>query len=203
MPHDDKENRPVRFIRNDDSSNNRLLPPSKEDREAKRRDDEVRAREKELEKEQPEDEKFVTGEQVQAALNGLMGRISALLATKSELSSLAASINNVARSANANFLTEQQVRDIAKKAVPALLRNIDSVEQGTGEVMMLAPGGADGEDSVYFGTPIGFSVRGTKTLNYGIHAREYDSDGNLVDVGSETGGEDRTLKPTWDVARWI
>ena len=49
------------------------------------------------------------------------------------------------------------------------------------------------------------SVAGTKTLYYGVFLREYDADGNLVAAGSETipVPEGWSLRPTWDIGRWI
>lgn len=47
-----------------------------------------------------------------------------------------------------------------------------------------------------------FRVRGTKKLYLPPVLREYDADGNLVAVGSETGGVGRRLLPTWDYVRW-
>jgi hypothetical protein len=49
----------------------------------------------------------------------------------------------------------------------------------------------------------GFAVRGTKTLFMVIALREYDEDGDLVAIGSESSplATGHTLEPTWDWTR--
>lgn len=47
---------------------------------------------------------------------------------------------------------------------------------------------------------VGDEIRGTKELYKVVAAREY-AGGVLIEAGSETGGSDRLLLPTWDYTR--
>jgi hypothetical protein len=141
------------------------LPPRESERKAPMQGDESRRRveiprqeqPKEPPREQPKEKSegnvYVTKVEVQAAIDGLMGRIAALVATKGELDNLNMAIASVARNVDANFATKDQAKQIAKDAVPMTIRDIDSSKsERSGNVAMLSQGGSSGTDKIYFGT---------------------------------------------------
>ena len=100
------------------------------------------------------------------------------------------------------FVDENRVKQIAKEAVPLSLRGLDSDSlRKTGDTLRLVSNPAG--DSASWQVAAGFNPAGDKVLYYGIFLREYDEDGNLIAIGAETGGADRSLKLTYDVGRWI
>jgi hypothetical protein len=141
------------------------LPPREAERKAPMQGDEGRRQrvevpEQELRKELPKEEVkgnvYVTKAEVQDALNALMAQIANLVATKTDLNNINMAISNVSRNIGANFVTRQQAEEISKKAIPPILRDLDSdTAKRQGNVLMLA-NGANGEerksDSAYWGS---------------------------------------------------
>ena len=159
----------------------------------------------EPEKEKPVESDFVTRKDVAKVLNGLIKSFERQFVSQSANRQFQ---QEILRELNQNdFVTEQEAVNIASAAVPETLRGLDSTSAArTGTQLLLAPGGADGEDSAYWGTAVaGISAKGTKTLYYGLFLREYDEDGTIVAIGDEVTPlpAGHTLKLTYDVGRWI
>lgn len=95
------------------------------------------------------------------------------------------------------FVTRSEV-DGMLSGIPPQIRTMGSaVMVSTGRFLQL-PG--DGAQTAIWGEldpPEGGIVRGSKVLYEVPVLREYNSDGALVDVGSETGGAGTTLQGTW------
>lgn len=96
-------------------------------------------------------------------------------------------------------------------AYPEVLRLGQASDDGTGTVV---------PPVAYWGTlpASGLTARGDKVLYMGVFLREYDEDGVIVAPGSEIERRNyatqaeyeaalaeakHTLRPTWDVARWV
>jgi len=102
-------------------------------------------------KTKPEDRPVTVGE-LQALISGMTKTIiGGFSSTKNDLERVVGSFNARYLELVRRSLTKEQVEVIARNAVPACLRNLDS-SQRQGIVLMLAPGQAGGQDSAYFGT---------------------------------------------------
>jgi hypothetical protein len=158
-----------------------------------------------------------TRPEVDAALRGLaQGVGKRFLAQEKDVKE---KIDAVLRGvSNQDYVTGDRAKQIAREAVPQTIRNIDAaVVQRTGNQLLLAPGGASGNDSVYFGTVVsGLSAKGDKVLYKGVFLREYDAAGVIVAAGSDINPADyatqalyeaaltaagHSLKATWDWMR--
>lgn len=147
---------------------------------------------------------LVTMGQVQAALNGLMGRIAALCATKGDLARVEAALAGVAASSNRNFVSRDEARKIAERAVPEMLRDISNGDKRAGNVLLLSPGGEGKRDSVYFGqikpgTKLPAGEAATPHLVWDAESGKW-SVGRIVPAGS-----DENPHLIWDTATagWI
>ena len=157
-------------------------------------------------------EKPISREEVMALINvltdfvkGVATGIDGKFATIDSVNGVA---NKILQDINRRgYQNQQQVQDIAKDAVPPSFQGFDSDStRKTGDTLKLISGATSGTGDKIVAVPSaagGLNAKGTKTLYYGIFLREYDSGGNIVAPGSETGGAGTTLDPTWDVARWI
>ena len=106
------------------------------------------------EKKEPEVPDYVTREEVQSAINGLMERIAALCASKDDLNEILTTISMLNVTLATNYTTKKEAQAIAESVVPPSIRDIDTMEsQRAGNILMLSPGGDSGRDSCYWGTP--------------------------------------------------
>jgi len=150
----------------------------------------------------PDLSRFPTRGEVQTALNGLMGRMAALLVTKAELKGITTYINSVVVSLKNLFVTRREAKQIAREAVPLTLRNLDSsLAQRTGNFLKLLPGGTTGgPDSAYWGTAQEFEPKGSKVLYKSAILREYDAAGNIVAIDSELQPSDYLTQTAYEAA---
>ena len=165
------------------------------------------AKQKDVEKQRTADDQkakltYPTRFEVQKVFNVFAGQIA-----KANDQAQAATTAATIAASNRDAMTDDRVKTIVRSLVPAELIGLGTgagaTIPGTGNVLMRTPGVQGATPSAFWGDVIaGFNIKGTKTLYYVVAAREYmNSDGSLVAVGSETGGADRNLKPTWDVLR--
>ena len=147
---------------------------------------------------------YATKAQVANAINSIAKGLAERMVTREVVT---VAVDKILQEVNADFITRKEAEKISEDAVPAVLRDLDdNAAEGMGNMLLLQPGGEGGKDKAYWGTVVaGLSAKGDKVLYKGIFLREYDEDGTIVTVGSETTPlpEGHTLKGTWDVTRWI
>lgn len=106
-------------------------------------------------------ERFVTVAEVQELINSLTNSIKTGFVLKPDLDRAMASVQLANFELRNRIPTDKSISDIAKESIPACLRDLDSSDSGRqGNVLMLLPGGLDGQDTTYFGTVKTASVAG-------------------------------------------
>lgn len=93
------------------------------------------------------------------------------------------------------FITMPEARAIARDAVPASLRDLDSTA-GTGNVLTLGGNGA----AAWGILKALLEIKGDKVLYKGVSLREYDEDGELVAVGDEIDPADYSTQEEYEEA---
>ena len=115
---------------------------------------ERQAIETEKQEQKPEDKPITVGE-IQVALNKLMASIAMAMGGVSN------SINEKIRDIGNIYATQDQAKQFAQDAVPSMLRSLSTsgsadptggANPSAGNVVMVQPGGKDGQDSAYVGT---------------------------------------------------
>jgi hypothetical protein len=130
---------------------------------------------KEPEKEPTGADRYVTLAEVQKVIDDLTKSIATGFSTKDELNRQVAILQLQAFETNKLIPSDDDIKDLAKKEVPACLRELDSAgTERQGNVLMLQPGSGGTKDSTYFGTvkasgggfdwakaSLGFTISGT------------------------------------------
>lgn len=91
-----------------------------------------------------------------------------------------AAIQQTAENLARTFITMPQARAIARDAVPASIRDLDSTA-GTGNVLTLGGNGA----AAWGILKALLEIKGDMVLFKGVFLREYDENGTIVAAGSE------------------
>ena len=181
--------------------------------------------ESEQEKEAPKkkEEKPVSRSEVQNVINSLVNSIEKMaikfkqsFITKNDIRDIKDKI--LMDMEEQGYVTLEEIKQIAKDAVPPSLRGLDSdPTRKLGDTLKLLSGQPGiSDDKAIWDVAVGFLPKGDKVLYKGIFLREYDEDGTIVAAGSEINPADyatqalyetaltdaeHTLKATWDWMR--
>lgn len=114
--------------------------------------------------------------------NYVMGVNLDFNAIRDEVRNLYFKVNS--KDTNSSILDEKQIREIARKEIPACLRDLDaSGSQRQGNVLMLQSGQASGQDSSYWGTvKTGTGLDLSDKVFFGVKCNPASNDPDLVRI---------------------
>jgi hypothetical protein len=103
----------------------------------------------------------------------------------------------------ARLVSRDEVGPLVQSLIPPVIRSLENLHappNADNSVLSIGPDGGIFCKEMFTGGGAGITALGTELLYKGVFLREYDSDGSIIEPGSETGAG--TLKATWDYPRW-
>jgi len=122
----------------------------------------------------------VTKAELTQSLNNIARAIAGqLLANRAMFE---ASLVQALQGLNQRILSKQEIEKIAKDAVPKMIQDLDENTQRAGNVLMLAPGGTDYPDSLYFGSVASAGLSLDSKVFFGVKCNPNGDDPDLVRI---------------------